>query len=268
MDDAHIFMRPQDIQSEIGNVLNFANELYTTFGLTYHLELSTRPEKDTIGTDEQWEKATTGLKNALDAFGYQYYINEGDGAFYGPKIDCHIRDALSRTWQCGTIQLDMALPERFELEYTEADGSKQRPVFIHRAIVGSLERFLGILIEHFAGKFPLWLSPRQVRILTVADRHLEIAKKTHHMLQEEGFECEIDDSMESISKKVRNAQVEQVNYILIIGDKEVKNQTINVRTRDNVVHGEMPLEPFIQTLLKEKREKSLTSLFKPKEAKN
>lgn len=260
-DDAHIFMEPFQIESEILSVLELADKIYSTFGLQYRLELSTRPEKNTIGSDEEWEIATKGLKGALDLYGKEYRVNEGDGAFYGPKIDFHIRDAIHRTWQCGTIQLDMALPERFELEYTSQDGSRKRPVMIHRAIFGSIERFFGILIENFSGKFPLWLSPVQVRLLIVADRHLPYAQELQRKLRKAGFQCDIDTSNESVSKKVREAQLAQVNYILTLGDKEAENKTINVRTRNNVVHGEMELDPFIAAITKEKNERALASPF-------
>lgn len=260
-DDAHIFMKPSDIQSEIANVLALADEIYTTFGLTYRLELSTRPEKNTIGSDEEWEIATAGLKGALDQMGREYRINEGDGAFYGPKIDFHIRDAINRSWQCGTIQLDMALPEKFELEYTAQDGSHQRPVMIHRALFGSIERFLGILIEHYAGKFPLWLSPQQVRIIIVADRHLPYAEDVYRQLKQAKFHVDIDASHESVSKKVRNAQLSQVNYILTIGDQEMEHHTINLRTRDNVVHGEVQVVDFINKIEEERKQRALTSPY-------
>jgi threonyl-tRNA synthetase len=256
-DDAHIFMKPEDIESEILGILSLAHELYSTFGLTYHLELSTKPEKDTIGTEEEWEMATQGLKGALDKSGYKYRINEGDGAFYGPKIDFHIRDAINRTWQCGTIQLDMALPERFELEYTAQDGSRKRPIMLHRAIFGSIERFFGILIEHFAGKFPLWLSPLQIRIITVADRHQEYAQELSQKFKIEDFHCEVDSSHESVSKKIRNAQLAQVNYILTVGDNELEHKTVNLRTRDNIVHGEVCIEDFIRTIKEERLVRSL-----------
>lgn len=260
-DDAHIFMKPSDIQDEILAVLNLSHEIYTTFGLNYHLELSTRPEKNTIGTDEEWETATIGLKGALDQSGRSYRVNVGDGAFYGPKIDFHIRDAINRTWQCGTIQLDMALPDKFELEYTAADGSRQRPVMIHRAIFGSIERFFGILIEHFAGKFPLWLSPLQIRIVTVADRHLPYAEELQRKFKQVGFHCDIDHSNESVSKKVRNAQLQQINYMLTVGDQEMEHRSINLRTRDNIVHGEIDVDQFITKIEKEKKERSLISPF-------
>lgn len=260
-DDAHIFMKPSDIQSEILGVLNLAHEIYSTFGLEYHLELSTRPAKNTIGSDDDWENATAGLKGALDQTGRNYRINEGDGAFYGPKIDFHIRDAINRTWQCGTIQLDLALPEKFELEYTAADGSRQRPVMIHRAIFGSVERFFGILIEHFTGKFPLWLSPHQIRIVTVADRHAPYAEELAKRFKALDFHCDVDQTSESVNKKIRNAQLAQVNYILTVGDKEVEHGTANLRTRDNVVHGEIHIDEFLQKIEKERKERQLQSSY-------
>lgn len=260
-DDAHIFMKPEDIKDEIVAVLNLADEIYSTFGLHYRLELSTRPAQNTIGTDEEWEIATAGLQGALDSTQREYKINEGDGAFYGPKIDFHIRDAINRSWQCGTVQLDMALPEKFELEYTASDGTHKRPIMIHRALFGSIERFFGILIEHFVGKFPLWLSPSQICILTVADRHEPYAQQLAERFKDEGFHVEVDSSGESVSKKVRNAQLSQFNYILTIGDKEVENQNANLRTRDNVVHGEIIIEDFIQRLKTERKQKALHSPY-------
>jgi threonyl-tRNA synthetase len=260
-DDAHVFMKPSDIRAEILDILKLADEIYSTFGLTYRLELSTRPEKNTIGSDKEWEVATAGLKSALDETGLPYRINEGDGAFYGPKIDFHIQDAINRTWQCGTIQLDMALPEKFELEYTSEDGSRQRPVMIHRAIFGSIERFFGILIEHFTGRFPLWLSPLQVRVIPVADRHAAYAKEISKKIRAAGFHCDVDESNESVSKKVRLAQLTQINYMLTVGDQEMQNQTINLRTRENAVLGEMQVDDLISSMLKEKKEKALTSPY-------
>lgn len=260
-DDAHIYLTFDEIEKEILGILQLTDTIYKTFGLNYHLELSTRPKENTIGTDEDWEKATQGLKGALDKTKRAYRINEGDGAFYGPKIDMHIRDAIGRTWQCGTIQLDMSLPEKFSLEYTTSDGSRQRPVMLHRAIFGSIERFFGILIEHFAGKFPLWLSPRQVRILCVADRHQPYAEQIQQQLAAEGFYCEVDGSHESVGKKVRNAQMDQVNYILTIGDQELEHQTISLRTRDNIVHGEVLFPTFLAALQKERGEKALASPY-------
>lgn len=260
-DDAHIFMKPTDIQDEIVSVISLFDQIYSLFGLSYRLELSTRPEANTIGSDEEWEVATAGLKGALDQMGREYRINEGDGAFYGPKIDFHIKDALNRSWQCGTIQLDMALPERFELEYTAQDGTRKRPVMIHRAIFGSIERFLGILIEHFAGKFPLWLSPVQVRILTVADRHEPYAQELAKEFKKRGFHVEVDSTQESVSKKIRNAQLAQVNYIFTTGDQEVEHQTANLRTRDNVVHGEVQIAEFIKIIENERKQRALTSPY-------
>ncbi len=253
-DDAHIFMTEEQITEEILGVLNLSKKFYHLFGLEYSLELSTRPEKS-IGTDEQWEKATEGLRKALEETGEDFNINQGDGAFYGPKIDIHIKDVIGRTWQCGTIQLDMSLPERFELTYEGADGKKHSPVVIHRVIYGSLERFFGIMVEHYAGKFPLWLSPVQVKILTVADRHDEYAEFLRKKFFDAGVRVELDTRAESIPKKVREAQLQQVNYILVVGDKEQEVQTINVRTRDNVVHGEKQPDKFLDEILVEIKDK-------------
>jgi threonyl-tRNA synthetase len=261
-DDAHLFMKPTEIKQEILNVLKLVKTIYETFGIAYRLELSTRPEKSkTIGSDQEWENATNGLKEALDTWGLPYKINEGDGAFYGPKIDIHIQDSLGRSWQCGTVQLDMALPERFDLYYTDSDGIEKRPVMVHRAIFGSMERFFGILVEHFAGKFPLWLSPRQISIIPVADRHVEYAQKVAEDLQEAGFICEVDDSNESVSKKVRNSQLLQFNYMLTVGDQEIENKTVTLRTRDNVVHGEITVSLFKEKIQEEFDKRSLVSLF-------
>lgn len=261
-DDAHLFMRLDQIREEIGKLIKFADTLYMTFGLPYRLGLSTRPDKTkTIGSDEEWEIATAGLKGALDDWGHSYHINEGDGAFYGPKIDIQIRDALGRFWQCGTIQLDFALPQKFELEYVDSDGAHKRPVMLHRAILGSIERFFGILVEHFAGKFPFWISPYPVRIFTVADRHIPFAKEVVEMMQKAGIRCDLDDSNESIGKKVRNAQLLKVNYMLTIGDKEVENKTVALRTRDNVVHGEVNIALFLSKIVKERETRALMSPF-------
>jgi threonyl-tRNA synthetase len=259
-DDAHVFMRTADIKQEILNVLALVEKTYSTFGLSYRFELSTRPEKS-IGTDAEWEAATNGLQGALDEWGAPYRINEADGAFYGPKIDLHIRDALGRSWQCGTIQLDMSLPEKFELKYMDSDGVEKRPVMIHRAIFGSVERFFGILIEHFIGRFPLWMSPRQVRIVTVADRHEEYARKLCKEVMQAGLLCDVDCSSESVNKKVRSAQMSQVNYMLIVGDKEVEEKTASLRTRDNIQHGTVVVSEFIEAALKEKKTRSLTPHF-------
>ncbi len=253
-DDAHIYMTEEQMKDEILSVLKLAEEMYATFGLSYHLELSTRPEKS-VGTDEAWELSTNGLKSALNSIGKEYKINEGDGAFYGPKIDIHIKDALGRTWQCGTIQLDMNLPERFDLTYEGTDGKKHRPIMLHRVIYGSLERFFGILTEHYAGKFPLWLNPVQVRLLTIADRHNEYADKIYEILNDAGIRVEKDYRSETMNKKIRNAQLDQVNYIIVIGDKEADSGTVNVRTRDNIVQGEKEIDIFMNELLNEIKSK-------------
>jgi threonyl-tRNA synthetase len=263
-DDAHLFMKPTEIKQEILKVLALTEEIYAAFGLEYRLELSTRPEKS-IGTDEDWTVAIAGLKDALDQWGQPYRVNEGDGAFYGPKIDIHIKDALGRSWQCGTVQLDMALPEKFKLEYMDSDGVLKRPVMIHRALFGSVERFFGILIEHFVGKFPLWISPMQVRIITVADRHAEYAHEVAKLVRSSGFLCDVDDASESVNKKIRSAQMLQINYMLTVGDKEIENKTASLRTRDNVVHGEIQISEFIKALEKEIKDKSLVSCFAKEE---
>ncbi len=248
-DDAHIFMLPEHVQSEIQGVLTLSKRMYSKFGLEYHFELSTRPEKS-IGTDELWEMATSGLANALEDGGYEYELNEGDGAFYGPKIDLHIKDAIGRSWQCGTIQLDMMMPDRFDLNYIAADGSKQRPIMIHRVIYGSFERFFGILVEHFAGKFPMWLSPVQARILTVSETHREYADKVCRDFIKAGLRAETDLSTESVSKKVRQAQLDQVNYILVIGDKEIEDGTVTVRAANKVL-GAIPVQQVMDSLVEE-----------------
>ncbi len=255
-DDAHIFMTEEQIKDQILGVIRLAEKVYSTFGLSYHLELSTRPEKS-VGTDEQWKAATDGLRGALVEHGQPFEINEGDGAFYGPKIDFHIKDALSRTWQCGTIQLDMSQPERFDLTYDGEDGKKHRPVMIHRVVYGSLERFFGILVEHFAGKFPLWLSPVQARIITVADRFLPYADTVLKELKKNGIRAEIDPRSESVSKKIREGQISKINYLIVIGEAEETNKTINVRTRDNKVLGEKALPEFIKELVLEIKERRL-----------
>lgn len=261
-DDAHLFMRLDQIRDEILKLIQFADKLYGAFGLPYRLGLSTRPEKTkTIGSDEEWEIATAGLRGALDDWGHSYHVNEGDGAFYGPKIDIQIRDALGRFWQCGTIQLDFALPQKFDLEYVDSDGTHKRPVMLHRAILGSIERFFGILVEHFAGKFPLWISPYPVRLIPVADRHIPFAKEIMTEIKQAGFLCDIDEASESVGKKVRNAQLLKVNYMLTIGDKEVENRTVSLRTRDNVVHGEVTINDFLSKILHERDTKALMSPF-------
>ena len=233
-DDAHIFMRPDQIRDEIKGVYQLIDEVYKVFGFDYTVELSTRPE-NSIGTDEMWALATDGLQGALDDLGVTYTVNEGDGAFYGPKIDFHLRDCLGRTWQCGTIQLDMNLPERFDLTYVGADGEKHRPVMIHRVVFGSIERFIGILTEQFAGAFPLWLSPVQVRILTITDRADAAAKDLQAKLEKAGIRTEIDLRNEKIGFKIREAQMQKIPYMFVLGDKEVENGVLSVRSRKGAV---------------------------------
>ena len=257
-DDAHIFMRSEDIETEILGVIELADEVYKSFDLDYHLELSTRPQKS-IGTDKEWNLAIQGLHGALKKSQKDFKINEGEGAFYGPKIDFHIHDAIGRTWQCGTIQLDMFLPERFDLLYDSPSGSRERPIMIHRAIYGSIERFFGILLEHYAGRLPLWLSPVQLRLLTVADRHLALAQEYQKLFQDSGLRAEIDDSSESISKKVRIAQMEQVNYIFVIGDQESKSKELSARTREGKVLASSSPKKIIQALEREIRTQSSVS---------
>ncbi len=230
-DDAHIFMTPEQIRDEIKGVYNLINEVYNVFGFKYHVELSTRPE-NSIGTDEMWALATDGLQGALDELGVEYIVNEGDGAFYGPKIDFHLEDCIGRTWQCGTIQLDMNLPERFDLTYTGSDGEKHRPVMIHRVVFGSIERFIGILTEHFAGAFPLWLSPVQARIMTITDRADAAAEAIRSALEEEGIRTELDLRNEKIGFKIREARMMKTPYMLVLGDKEAESGTVAVTRRD------------------------------------
>ena len=249
-DDAHIFMTPEQIPGEIKGVARLIDEVYSDFGFKYHVELSTRPE-NSIGSDEDWETATEGLKNALDDLKLPYVINEGDGAFYGPKIDFHLEDSLGRTWQCGTIQLDFQLPQRFEAEYIGEDGKKHRPIMIHRVVFGSIERFIGILIEHFAGKFPLWLSPIQVKVLPISDKYADHAKAIEMALKKEGLRCETDGRAEKIGYKIRTAQLERIPYMLIIGEKEVNQNTVSVRKRDEGDLGSMPIGQLLEILKKE-----------------
>lgn len=260
-DDAHIFMEKEQIEEEILHVITLTERIFSTFGLTFELTLSTRPEKDTIGTDEEWEYTTAALRSALERAGKPFTVNEGDGAFYGPKIDLLINDALGRKWQCSTFQLDTLLPERFDLWYDAKDGSKKRPVMMHRALFGSIERFFGILIEHFAGKFPLWLSPRQIALIPVADRHLETIEPLAEQLRQEGFHVELFASSESVGKKIREAQLLQFNYMLTVGDKEAQTAAVSVRTRDNVVHGEIPFAHFLEKVKEEREKRSLNAAF-------
>ena len=242
-DDAHIFMTREQITDEIKGVVRLIDEVYSTFGFKYHVELSTRPE-DSMGSDEDWEVATNGLRKALEELDLPYEVNEGDGAFYGPKIDFHLEDSLGRTWQCGTIQLDFQLPQRFEAEYVGADGDKHRPIMIHRVAFGSIERFIGILIEHYGGKFPLWLAPVQVKILPISDKHIDYAKSVVSDLTAKGFRCELDTRDEKIGYKIREAQLEKVPYMLIVGQKEEDEKTVSVRKRDQGDIGSMTLDQF------------------------
>ena len=243
-DDAHIFMTQEQITDQIKGVVRLIDEVYSLLGFKYHVELSTMPE-DHLGALEDWEMATNGLKTALDELNLPYVINEGDGAFYGPKIDFHLEDSIGRTWQCGTIQLDFQLPMRFDLEYTAADGQKRRPIMIHRVVFGSIERFIGVLTEHFAGKFPLWLSPVQAKVITITDRVNEYAAKVTDALKAQKIRAELDARAESANYKIRAAQLEKVPYMLVIGDKEVENGTVSVRTRDGKNLGAIPVDAFI-----------------------
>ena len=231
-DDGHILLAPEQIHDEIKRIVRLIDRVYDKFGFKYHVELSTRPD-DSMGTDEEWELATSGLKNALDDLGKPYIINEGDGAFYGPKIDFHLEDCLGRTWQCGTIQLDFQLPQRFEAEYTGQDGMLHRPIMIHRVCFGSVERFIGILIEHLAGKFPFWLSPVQFKILPISEKYIGYAEEVESRLNAQGYRVEVDGRAEKIGYKIRAARNERVPYILVVGEKEEENGTVSVRRRDD-----------------------------------
>ena len=255
-DDAHIFMTPEQIKDEIKGVANLIDQVYKLFGFKYHVELSTRPE-DSMGSDEDWEVATEGLRGALDDLGLDYVVNEGDGAFYGPKIDFHLEDSIGRTWQCGTIQLDFQLPQRFELEYTGADGEKHRPIMIHRVVYGSVERFIGILIEHFAGKFPVWLAPVQVKVIPVSEKSMEYAQGVYDQLKAAGIRTELDRKDEKVGYKIRQAQLEKVPFMLVLGEKEAAEGKITVRSRDKGDLGVADLSTFIADVKKmtETREK-------------
>lgn len=246
-DDAHIFMTWDQMESEIQNVVRLFDEVYSVFGLSYQIEVSTMPE-DHIGEKETWDMATETLKKAISAMGKDFIINEGDGAFYGPKLDFHLADSLGRTWQCGTIQLDMQMPERFDLEYVGEDGGKHRPVMIHRVVLGSIERFIGVITEHFAGAFPAWLSPVQVKILPITDRTAEYADQVRDVLDKHGFRVEVDHRNEKIGKKIREAQLEKVPYMLVLGDKEAEGVTVAVRSRSGGDQGVMSLEEFVEIL--------------------
>lgn len=255
-DDAHIFMTKEQITEEIQGVVRLIDRVYSKFGFTYYVELSTRPE-NSIGSDEDWELATKALENAIREMGIAYTVNEGDGAFYGPKIDFHLQDSIGRTWQCGTIQLDFQLPLRFEAEYVGADGERHRPIMIHRVVFGSIERFIGILIEHYAGKFPMWLAPVQVKILPVSDKYLQYSKGVAEKLKEQGIRVETDARDEKLGYKIRSAQLEKIPYMVVIGEKEQEGSSVSVRCRDaergRQDMGEMVLEEFCN-MLKENRD--------------
>ena len=249
-DDAHIFMTREQMKGEIKNVVRLFDEVYSTFGLNYEIELSTMPE-DHIGTQAEWEENQNILKDAITDMGKSYVINEGDGAFYGPKLDFHIEDCLGRTWQCGTIQLDSQLPERFQLEYTGADGEKHRPIMIHRVVFGSIERFIGVITEHFAGAFPVWLSPVQARVMPITDRAADYAKQIAQRLDQEGVRVDTDLRNEKIGYKIREAQMQKLPYMLVVGDKEAEAGTVSVRTRGGVDLGAMPVDDFIAKIKEE-----------------
>ncbi|MFR1632904.1 MAG: threonine--tRNA ligase [Oscillospiraceae bacterium] len=253
-DDAHIFMLPEQITDEIKGVVRLTDKIYKQFGFKYKVELSTRPA-DSMGTEKEWNQATDALRAALDELGFEYEINEGDGAFYGPKIDFHLQDSIGRTWQCGTIQLDFQMPQRFELEYVGEDGEKHRPIMIHRAIFGSIERFIGILIEHFAGKFPVWLSPVQVKVLTITDRTKKYAESVCDMLKERGIRVELDARNEKIGYKIREAKLEKVPYVLVVGDKEAEEGTVNVNKRGVEEKTTVRAEDFAELVIREDAEK-------------
>ena len=254
-DDAHIFMTPDQIKDEIKGVARLIDEVYSLFGFTYHVELSTRPE-DSMGSDEDWEMATDALRGALEDLGLDYEVNEGDGAFYGPKIDFHLKDSIGRTWQCGTIQLDFQLPLRFGLEYNGADGEKHRPIMIHRVAFGSVERFIGILIEHYAGAFPLWLAPEQTRIIPVSDKQNDYAEKVLERLKVEGIRVTIDKRAEKMGWKIRQAQLEKIPYMLVIGDKEIEAGSVSVRSRKDGDIGTLEVGDLVAMLKKEIEDKS------------
>ncbi|NLL62361.1 MAG: threonine--tRNA ligase, partial [Candidatus Atribacteria bacterium] len=242
-DDAHLYMMPSQIKEEIQNLIEFEGFFYRTFGFEYDIELSTKPE-NAMGSNEVWDRAITNLKDALDSKGIVYKINEGDGAFYGPKIDFHLKDCLGRKWQCGTIQLDFLMPENFDLYYINAQGEKERPVMVHRTIMGSLERFIGILIEQFAGALPAWLAPIQVKLLPIAERHIEYGRKLGKILSEQNIRVELDENNEKIGAKIRKAEIQKIPYMLIFGDQEVDKKTVNIRKRSEGDTGDAPLEQF------------------------
>jgi len=254
-DDAHVFMLPDQMQSELMKVIELFDRIYSQFGLKYHVELSTKPD-NAMGDDAIWEAATEALRNAIEAKGIPYVINPGDGAFYGPKLDYHIEDSLGRTWQCGTIQLDMNLPERFQIEYIGEDGQKHRPIMIHRACFGSMERFIGILTEHYAGAFPTWMAPVQVKILPISEKHVEYAKELAKQMHRDYVRVEVDDRSEKIGYKIRQAQMAKVPYMLVVGDKEVEEGTVNVRKHGGDELGSIPFDEFFNSIKIEIKERN------------
>ena len=260
-DDAHIFMTPEQVRDEIKGVVKLINEVYSLFGFKYHVELSTRPE-DSMGSDEDWDMATEALRGALDDLGLPYVVNEGDGAFYGPKIDFHLEDSIGRTWQCGTIQLDFQLPLRFNLEYTGADGEKHRPIMIHRVIFGSIERFIGILIEHFAGAFPTWLAPVQVKVLPISDKYMDYAQKVLDELNNSGVRAEIDTRAEKIGYKIREAQMQKIPYMLVVGAKEEEDGLVSIRSRFEGDEGQKSLTDFLAAIKMEIQAKTAREVKK------
>jgi len=255
-DDSHIYMMPEQVEEEIVGVAKFCDEVYKLFGFEYHVELSTRPE-DSMGTDEEWEMAENALRSAIQATGVDYVVNEGDGAFYGPKLDFHLKDSIGRTWQCGTIQLDLQMPQRFDITYVGADGEKHRPIMIHRVIFGSIERFIGILTEHTAGKFPLWLAPVQVKLLTVTEKFVPYAEEVEKKLREAGLRVQLDARNEKIGYKLREARNARDSYICVIGEREAEARTLTVRSIKSGELGEMSVDDFTAKLVEEIRIKAM-----------
>jgi threonyl-tRNA synthetase len=249
-DDAHLYMLPSQVKDELKKTIDLADYIYDVFGFKYNIELSTRPE-NSMGTEEQWNLATDSLREALEEKEIPFKINEGDGAFYGPKIDFHLEDAIGRTWQCGTIQLDFQMPERFDLTYVDQDNEKKRPVMVHRTILGSMERFMGILIEHFAGKFPVWIAPVQATVLPISDKFNDYARDVAKQLEDNGIRVEVDERAEKIGYKIREAQMQKVPYMLIVGEKEVEDRLVSVRKRDQGDMGQMGMEAFIEQITEE-----------------
>lgn len=253
-DDAHLFTLPEQIKDEIIGIIDFVDYVYGVFGFKYHVELSTKPE-DAMGTDDEWDIAIEALKVALEEKGLPYKINEGDGAFYGPKIDFHLEDCIGRTWQCGTIQLDFQMPQRFDISYIGADGESHRPIMLHRVIFGSIERFIGILIEHYAGRFPTWIAPVQVKVLPITDKHIQYSSELEKKMKEKGIRVEVDARNEKIGYKIREAQLSQIPYMLVVGDKEIESEKVAVRSRDKGELGAVSVEAFIDDIVEEIGEK-------------